>query len=416
MSGISNFGLMEPMHPDARPELENAAFDLVAESNRFAQRLHPVLRSTIGDLIRALNCYYSNLIEGHNTELMAIEKAMSNDFAKDPEQRNLQLEARAHIEVQAMIDHGKMPYPAASKQGICWIHQEFCSRLPQDLLVVTGDGLTQTVVPGQLRKSHVRVGEHIPPAPEHIDAFLTRFEQAYAGPMIGKAQRIVGVGSAHHRLAWIHPFLDGNGRVARLVSHAMYRELGIGSELWSVSRGLARRVNDYKALLAIADRDRQGDRDGRGNLTETGLFRFSSFFLDTALDQVRFMQSLLQIEALLSRIEVWANEEIAARRLPKGSFQLLREAILMGEFARGRAMDLTGYQERQARNVVSSLVERGLLVADGHRDPLRLGIPAAVVERWFPTLYQPLHQSAPALSQDMDEDDDNWPPKPDFPA
>lgn len=42
---------------------------------------------------------------------------------------------------------------------------------------------------------------------------------------------------------------------------------GIGTSLWSVARGLARDEDRYKALLARADGPREGDRDGRGNLS-----------------------------------------------------------------------------------------------------------------------------------------------------
>jgi len=80
-------------------------------------------------------------------------------------------------------------------------------------------------------------------------------------------RKIIGVAASHHRLLWIHPFIDGNGRVTRLLSHALLRELDVGSELWSVSRGLARRVAEYKSSLQAADEPRRGDLDGRGNLT-----------------------------------------------------------------------------------------------------------------------------------------------------
>lgn len=205
--------------------------------------------------------------------------------------------------------------------------------------------------------------------------------------MLSRVQRIVAVGASHHRLLWIHPFLDGNGRVTRLLSHAILRELGVGSELWSVSRGLAREVETYKALLMAADEPRRGDLDGRGNLTEAGLFRFCEFFLQSCLDQVKFMESLMEPRELLNRMEVWTEEEIRAKRLPKGSWPLLREAVLVGEFARTQADSLTGYQERQARTVLGILIDRGLLVSPTPRSKVRLGFPIDVVDRWLPRLY-----------------------------
>jgi hypothetical protein len=140
-------------------------------------------------------------------------------------------------------------------------------------------------------------------------------------------------------------------------------------------------------LLAFADAPRQGDRDGRGNLTQTGLMSFCRFFLETSRDQVAFMSELLEPEALLRRMEIHIEEEIRSRRLPKGSFLVLREAAMSGEVERARVQALTGYEERAARKITSALIDRGMLVATSHRSALRLGFPSDVVERWFPRLY-----------------------------
>src|SRR5262249_22207695 len=148
-----------------------------------------------------------------------------------------------------------------------------CERLPDELLWVenpdTGERLR--VIPGELRRRHVRIGRHIPPDPEELAALLARLVESYRSSYLSRLRQVVAVAACHHRLAWIHPFLDGNGRVTRLFSHAWLRELGIGSEIWSISRGLARNVTEYKARLMAADEPRRGDLDGRGNLTEAGL-------------------------------------------------------------------------------------------------------------------------------------------------
>jgi Fic family protein len=386
-----NVSAMEPLLPKDRPELENLATDLVAKANTLAGRLHPVMRASVGDLVRSMNCYYSNLIEGHNTLPIDIDRALNNDLSKEPERRNLQLEARAHIEVQQLIDRGEAPSPVVSVDFIIWTHRNFCERLPDELLLV-GHPTTKAkikIVPGELRKDHVIVGRHIPPAPEDLPAFLQRFAEGYNSAHLSRLRKIIGVAASHHRLAWIHPFLDGNGRVTRLFSHALLRELDVGSELWAVSRGLARRVAEYKANLQAADAPRRGDLDGRGNLTMAGLVEFCIFFLTTCVDQVDFMAGLLEPEELLRRMEIWTEEETRAKRLQKGSWPLLREAVMAGEYARGRAPALTGYEERQARTVLNSLIEKGYLVSPTTRSPVRLGFPTAVVDRWFPRLYQP---------------------------
>jgi Fic family protein len=381
---------LEPVLPEeGRKDLEDLATDLVAKSSALAGKLPPVLRASIGDLVRSMNCYYSNLIEGHNTYPIDIDRALAGDLDQDQKKRNLQLEAKAHIEVQRMIDAGQAPSPTVSLDFILWVHREFCRRMPEDLLWVENPETKERikVVPGELRDRDVKVGRHIPPDPDQLKAFLDRFVEAYTATHLSKLRKIIGMAASHHRLLWIHPFLDGNGRVTRLFSHAWLRELEVGSELWSVSRGLARNVAEYKNRLIAADEPRRGDLDGRGNLSQTTLTEFCRFFLSTCVDQLTFMESVLEPSVLLYRIQIWAEEEVRTKRIPRGSWPLLREAVLAGEFPRGRAAELTGYEERQARTVLNKLIDAGYLVSETTRSKVRLGLPITVIDRWFPRLY-----------------------------
>lgn len=370
--------------------LENLAFDLAREASELSGQLHPTVRLSVADLVRSMNCYYSNLIEGHNTHPRDIDRALAEDYSADPHKRDLQLEARAHIEVQRMIDaRADFPKPPASRAFIEWTHREFCSRLPNTLLTVENPDTHERlqVVPGESRQRGVAVGRHVPPSAEDLPAFMDRFEQVYASERLTKPRRAVAAAAAHHRLLWIHPFLDGNGRVTRLMSHAMLLDLGVGSALWSISRGLARRSTEYKRLLMAADAPRKGDLDGRGALSQSALIDFCAFFLECCLDQVRYMRELLEPAELQRRIELYVRDEEAAARLPKRSFALLREALLSGDLDRGRVPRLIDVSERTARRVISALVEKKLLVSESHKAPLRLGFPIDVVERWFPRLY-----------------------------
>jgi Fic family protein len=338
-----------------------------------------------------MNCYYSNLIEGHNTHPRDIEKALAENFSKDKEKRNLQLEAKAHISVQRMIDEGNFweIENIVSKEFIAKIHEEFYKLLPEELCQVQNPdtGKIVTIEPGKFRDGDVSVGRHIPPLGINLDLFLNRFEEAYSPKKLSRLREIIAVAASHHRLAWIHPFYDGNGRVTRLFSHSFLKYIGIGSGLWSISRGLARQSSEYKALLQAADNPRQGDLDGRGSLSHAGLVKFCKFFLEVCIDQIDYMSSILEPQELLRRIELYTEDEIRAGRLPKGSFQLLREAVLQGEFERGKATEITAYKSRQATTVVSKLCAQGLLVSDTPKGPVRLGFPVAVLERWLPSLY-----------------------------
>jgi Fic family protein len=367
------------------------AFDLAREASELSAQLHPVVRLSVADLVRSMNCYYSNLIEGHNTHPGDIDRALSADYSSDPHRRDLQLEARAHIEVQQMIDErvGDMPRPPASRAFIEWTHREFCRRLPESLLVVVNPDSRERipVVPGQMRSRIVAVGRHVAPAAEDLPVFMERFEEAYDAIRLTKPRQVIAVAAAHHRFLWIHPFLDDNGRVARLMSHALLRDIGIGSALWSVSRGLARSSGEYKRLLMAADEPRRNDLDARGPLSHEALIDFCRFFLETCLDQVRYMREMLDPSELQRRMELYVRDEESAERLPKRSYAVLREALLAGDLERGRIPQLIDTSERTARRVVSALIDKRILVSASHKAPLRLGFPVDVVERWFPKLY-----------------------------
>jgi Fic family protein len=391
MDIIEKPGLMEPLLPaEGTRSLEDLAVDLVARAARLAGKLAPETISSISTLVRSMNCYYSNLIEGHNTHPVDIERALRGEYSKEPKKRNLQIEALAHIAVQALLDDSASDLTdIVSRSKIQWLHREFCNRLPPSLLS-SRDPRTDSekhIIPGALRDSEVLVGTHLAPVARELPKFFDLFEQRYDPANLSAVMRVLAVAASHHRLLWIHPFLDGNGRVARLFSHAFFKSIGIGSGLWSVSRGLARNVDEYKNRLAAADMWRCDDTDGRGSLSLRALNEFCEFFLATCVDQVSFMETLLEPALLIERARKYCAEQIESKVLHRGSFEVLRELILSGAIPRARLTSITGYQERQARKISASLIANGLVRAASPKADLHLSIPHNAVEAWFPRLY-----------------------------
>jgi len=384
-------GLMEPLvlseSARRRGEIGDLALDLATRSTGLRRSLPPGIVTALADLVRAMNCYYSNLIEGHDTHPVDIERALRGDYSADPEKRNLQLEAEAHIAVQRWIDEGGLDGRALTGEGIRDVHARFCERLPEALLwVVDPDGRNKApVVPGELRTRDIQVGRHVAVSPGAVPRFLERFEQAHR--MLGRTDKILAAASAHHRLLWIHPFMDGNGRVARLMSYAVLREALDTGGLWSVARGLARNEADYKRHLAACDMPRRNDLDGRGHLSEDALADFTDFFLRVGLDQVDFMESLMQPERLRDRIGLWAEEEIRAGTLPAHADTILYAVLYRGELARAEVPRILGTGARQARRVTAALTEHGVLSAETSRAPLRIAFPAKLAHRWMPGLF-----------------------------
>jgi Fic family protein len=372
-----------------RAKLNDLAIELVGRSSGFRRSLPQGTLTALAELVRVMNCYYSNLIEGHNTHPMAIERAMRKNYDSDPKKRNLQKEAEAHVAVQRWIDGGALSGRTVTADGIREIHQRFCAALPDELLWVESPGTKERVrlVPGELRDQFVKVGNHEAISPGAVPRFLRQFEASYTG--LGKAEAVINTAAAHHRLLWIHPFLDGNGRVARLMSHAMMLELLDTGAIWSVARGFGRNAAKYKQHLAACDLSRRNDLDGRGHLSEETLTDFAEFFLETCIDQVDFMEKLMQPDQLRTRILSWAADESRLGSLPAKAGQILEAILYRGELPRGDIPKLLQVTDRQASRIVNALSDRHVLTSRSSKSPWHLLFPAALAQRWMPGLFPP---------------------------
>jgi Fic family protein len=368
--------------------------DLSAASARLGTGLHPRTAANLADLVRLMNTYYSNLIEGHNTRPRDIARALEGQLDQDQERRNLQLEAAAHVRVQTKIDRmadaNNLPEPA-SIEFIKWLHLEFYRDAPKETLRMSGDHAEFILEPGAWRsrpEHNVAVGRHIPPSSHRVDDFMAYFEERYSFKSLKTAGRIMAMAAAHHRFNYIHPFPDGNGRVSRLMSHAMAQLAGVGAHgLWSISRGLARGLNapsEYKQMMDLADMPRQGDLDGRGNLSLQALGDFVLWFLKVSLDQVQFMGSLFELDKLGPRLGVYVER---SETLKPEARRLLEEALIRGQFERGAIARITGLPDRTARRILGDVINAGLLGSESPKGPVSLRFPTEALDILFPRLF-----------------------------
>jgi Fic family protein len=375
------------------PELLDLVAKPSSEAASLGARLHPRSAEGLAGAVRIMNCYYSNLIEGHNTTPREIAAALADHLAIGEERRNLQLEALAHIRVQCEIERlhgqGALPKPA-SIDFIRWLHRRLYEHAPEAMLIVRGETRELRMMPGDFwsrPEESVIVGRHRPPSPDYVLAFMQHFEQRYRLAGLGSGSRIMAMAAAHHRLNYIHPFLDGNGRVSRLMSHAMALEAGIGAHgLWSVSRGLARGLRsrgDYKRMMDHADMPRQGDLDGRGNLSRRALQEFTVWFLSVCLDQVTFMRGLFGFDTLVERLRHYAHR----RDWRPEAVLLIERTLQQGEVPRGDIAAIMGLGERRARDVMRILIDDGILGSDTPKGRVSLRFPLQAIEVLFPSLY-----------------------------
>ena len=172
---------------------------------------------------------------------------------------------------------------------------------------------------------------------------------------LSKFRQVVGVAAAHHGCHGFTRFSMVTAAWRALCRSPCCAGWELAAACRLFRRGLASTAAEYKALLMAADRPRDNDYDGRGQLSNRALLEFCRFFLRTSIDQVRFMQSLLDPANMLRRLELYCRYEAPGRPAP--------------------------------RFVTSELVSKRLPASQSQRSPLRLGFPAEAVERWFPSLY-----------------------------
>ena len=375
-------------------DIADVIAELAASSATLGKALHSRTAANLADLVRVMNTYYSNLIEGHNTRPRDIERALAGELDKDEGRRNLQLEAAAHVRVQREVDRmgndGTLP-PPASREFILWLHREFYRDAPEAMLLIKTVRAELRMAPGEWRtrpEEDVEVGRHVPPSSARVAEFMRYFEERFQVQKMGRATQTMAIASAHHRFNYIHPFLDGNGRVSRLMSHAMAWSANIGSRgLWSISRGLARGLEsraDYKQMMDRADSPREGDLDGRGNLSQKALQEFVLWFLRVCLDQITFMSGLFELDRLAERLKAYV---LRSQDLKPEAVALLQEALIRGQFERGEVGRITGLPERSARRVLNDVLRAGLLASETPKGAVSLRFPADALEDLFPRLY-----------------------------
>ncbi|MCB0412431.1 MAG: Fic family protein, partial [Bdellovibrionales bacterium] len=325
---------IEPTMISSTEKIADLIADLSSKAATLGSALHPKTAVSLASLVRIMNCYYTNLIEGHKTRPKDIERGLEGHWDQDPHRRNLQIEATAHVRVQEHIDElaisKALPNPV-SKEFLLNLHHQFYQGAPLEFLRVQGAGREFILVPGEWRSKSehdVAVGRHEPPSSERVGEFMDYFSETYTRHLAsGKATQLIALATSHHRFNYIHPFPDGNGRVSRLMSHAFALQIGVGANgLWSIARGLARGIgsrSDYRQMMDHADQPRRGDLDGRGNLSEHATREFVEWFLSVCIDQIEFMSSLFDLKNIIDRIRAFVASE---NRFPVEAARLLEEA------------------------------------------------------------------------------------------
>ena len=376
--------------------LLNKANKLLIEAAKLEGSHTPQILHAVKDLLYSVNSYYSNKIESEGTHIIDIERAMQQEYSKDTKKRNLQILSLTHIEVQKECEEyfqDASNISAYNKEFILGIHKQFYSKAGMEpFLHISHENMQEIITPGAIRQRDVKVGGHIAPPAREVDSLLNEFENLYNRSLKSSdAVKLIHILSSHHRLMWIHPFLDGNGRTARLALDGAFASMKMsGYGLWNISRGLARNSAEYKSYLAHADMPKQGERDGRGALSSQALASYVNFMLDIALDQVEYMNRHLKLNMLTSKIELYVQRVndglLGIEPLPKHSEKIFKYLLLSGACVRGKVPEIIGMKERTASRIIAELLKRNFIASDSKAGPIRLKIGASMASYLFPML------------------------------
>jgi Fic family protein len=387
---------MEPLLPRRNAGVDALSYDILLKTGALKSALPLISTRQVASLIAGMNSYYSNLIEGHRTYPGEINAARKADYSADPKKAALQKLGVAHEEVERLLRQRLESEPdleICSEDFMCWIHFELYQRLPAEFrLVRDSDGNEYPVEPGKFRDHPANVGQHIAPQADKLSRFVARFTEAYSFKTVSANDRLIAAMAAHHRFMWIHPFSDGNGRVARLLTTAYLIRSGVDDlGLWSWARGLARAREMYYGFLQDADHPRRGDRDGRGQLSEASLTAFVQFGLEVIKDQIQFMSEKLDLLKFEMRLEDHVRRDLpfGDTRNADAYVRILIEILRRGELPRGKVAPLIGKAARTARPLIGSLERAGYVTSKGPKKPLRICFAPELRDACLPRLFIP---------------------------
>jgi Fic family protein len=365
------------------------AFELRDRAVELDRRIPAATSIAIAKLIRIIECHYSNLIETHDLSAHQIECGLNGAYIDDPHVQDLQREAQALFDTYKFIDDEGITTHPTDPQVLCDLHRRFFEEQPQTYRSVRNSaaGTVTRIQPGEFREQDVQVGRHVAISPGAVPRFLDRMH--HACKTLGPIDTILASASAHHRFSWVHPFTDGNGRVARMMSDALIKRAVGMSGLWSLSRGLVLGGKRYKGHLASCDLRRRNSLDGRGTLSEEALASFTSFFLQTSIDELGLMLELMEPEALSQRISHWACHEIACGNLAEGCDYLLKGLLVTGALDRAALIEFSDLPAQTLKQCIDQLTKIGALTSDQASGEFLIAFPVQLADIWLPGLIVP---------------------------
>ncbi len=401
---------LEQLYPQSRNELADKAATLTREASRLEGKVHPILAERLKKMVMFVSCYYANLIDNRQMHPFFVEQAFKGDYQDEPGKRDMQLLSRAHVKMQQMLEEAIQDNPGlnvSSKDFLKWMHTAYYRRVPKKFrgYEMHYAGKKNEIGPGDLNEANMQTSEGKASSGHGLESPIDSFSSIFDSSDYHGSDAIIAAALSHYQFMQLQPFSAGNNQIARFYTHSWFIQFHSHSRgLWSFARGVARKKDEYfnffpakNATMRSTGHDENrsessgSKRSYTGQVSDNVLATFCDFFLTICLEQIRFMDRLLEPDHLLARI----HKYISLRSVEMDGLPVLRDevrfvleaVVLRGSVARGEIARISGLGERTARAMTSSLLNEGLLESDNHKAPVRLGIPTHVIGWWFPKLY-----------------------------
>lgn len=419
-------------------DLRDLASDVITGAIGLEAKLAPETAEALGERLRILNSLFSNQIEGYDTTYSGIVDRLGQ-AQQDPVGLSIsggkyavELGA-AHVKAEAELVRLLAQHPRCNVSHpdfIRDIHLKFYSELPPELQYTHSPGgfARYPVKPGEFRDAPVYLsmggGGLAPIGPKTISdlvANMDAFGQIF-GPdaFRGGEARMIAAAAGHAKLAWLHPFRDGNGRTIRLYTSLFMARCNVNrSNLWSLSRGLAEHKGRYFTGLRFTNPSPDPVRRGQLIFQSENIAAGCSIFLTICKEQVVFMEQQLTRRTVNARIEHFAETRLGT---PFGKHKTDAGRVLRAVFSYGRLERqevyggvLGGLGDRTARGIIAGLLKAGYLKSDSPRSALTIGFPPDALQGYFPGVFseaimqaQKARQPAPATPKRVRSSDSGF--------
>jgi Fic family protein len=292
MNNLSIDKVLQLAEPEFKSELNGSIvrLEVLRHQNISSKTVRPFLFFELQSLFHLIESVQSARIEGNRTTLAeAVEKTVSGEL-EAPKSEGIR-EIKNLYKAFELIEKNIKANTSLSKEFIHSLHKTIVEGLSNPDQVKKGEGDPH---PGEYRKVEVGIEKsNLQPPPRHLVPMLMdeliEFINAYNEGL--PQYCLLKTAVAHHRFTWIHPYRNGNGRVARLVTYTELIKEGFRVHLLNPTAVFCADRNKYFDMLGKAD-----------TWTREGIQEWCLYFLSNLGIEMENVNRLLDIDFLLEKI------------------------------------------------------------------------------------------------------------------